>query len=110
MPAHTFRNMTIEDLEAVYFYVWYIAKNGGATITADKATQDAARSCAQSSDCIAALGETCDPTAKECVGRSCSADSECDVCQTCTGPAAGDAGTGTCVAPAAASMCLTNGL
>jgi hypothetical protein len=104
MPWQTFRNMTIDDLEAVYFYVRYIAQNGGPTITADKATQSAARYCTADTDCISALSEKCNMTNKECQGKSCTGDSECDACQTCNG-IVGDGGTGTCTAPANPSLC-----
>jgi hypothetical protein len=103
MPAAAFRNMGLDDLEAVYFYVRYVAQNGGTTITADKLTQDAARYCMQASDCIAALGESCNTATNECVGRTCKVDSDCDVCQTC------DA-TKKCIAPAMGATCLTQGL
>jgi hypothetical protein len=103
MPAATFRNMTIDDLEAVYFYVRYVSVNGQATITADKPTQDAARYCTAPADCITAIGETCNTATKECVGGPCANDSECGACQTCSPNA--DGGPGTRQAPADPSAC-----
>lgn len=100
MPASRYRNMVLEDLAAIYTYLRHVPSRTGAN---DKATQEATVSCAVNADCDTAAGETCDATAKECVGKACADDSECTVCQTCTG-------SNVCAAPAAASTCLTMGI
>jgi hypothetical protein len=114
MPWATFRNMELDDLASVYSFVRAVAQaSAGSQLTlADKATQDAARFCATSSDCNIAAGETCfvapndaGITTGECVGKTCAVDSDCDVCQTCSTTAPK-----VCVAPAAGSTCLTQGI
>jgi hypothetical protein len=102
MPWQHYKNMTIDDLEAVYTYVRTLAQGASITGANDKITQDAARYCTQTSDCIAAAGETCNMPTNECIGQQCSSDGQCDACQTCTA--------GHCAAPAANSTCLTQGL
>jgi hypothetical protein len=102
MPWFRFRQMTLNDLTAVYTYVSEIAANFPRTTTNDKATQGAAYYCAANADCDTANGETCNTTAHECIGRNCAADHECPACDTCTG--------GHCAAPASNSSCLTNGI
>jgi hypothetical protein len=95
MPWTEFRHMAVDDLEAIYTYLRYIAQNAPA-LTPDVETQSAARYCTTASNCNA--GESCNTATNECVGRSCSVDSDCDTCQTCTG--------GSCTAPDASSMCV----
>ncbi len=82
MPWPTFRNMQIEDLEAVYTYLKTV---GAAHPRPDKATRDAALYCTGDTDCVQALGETCDTTNHECINRTCAGDdTKCPVCQVCT--------------------------
>lgn len=98
MPYREYRNLTTEDLRAVYTYFKYIADRAPIVGANDKRTQRAARYCGGGGTCRP--GETCDPTTNECVGRPCNDDSECDACQTCTGGPPG-----TCTAPDPSSPC-----
>lgn len=99
-PMPDYKNLIDDDMIAIYTYLTAIPRRTG---TGDKATQDYARYCAMDSDCNMAGGETCNLTTKECVGKACTVDGDCDACQTC-GPLM------TCLAPLATSMCLTNGI
>ena len=102
MPWKAFRNMTEQDLAAVYTYV-RVAAGAGITGANDKATQDSARYCASAVDCNS--GETCSAATKECIGGACTTNKDCGACQTC------DVGaSNTCLAPAAGSTCLTGGI
>ncbi len=107
MPYREFRNLTTNDLMAVYTYFRWIADRKVITGPNDKRTQRAARYCGPSAipgapafTCLP--GETCDATTKECVGRDCGGDLECDACQTCS--------ESHCVAPAASSTCTVRGI
>jgi mono/diheme cytochrome c family protein len=101
MPWPHLRNMTLDDMEAVYTYLKTIALEAPFTGSADKPTQPAARYCASSTTCL--TGETCNTATNECVGGACTSDRDCGACQTC-------GSSSTCVAPDAASACLTAGL
>jgi hypothetical protein len=68
------------------------------TGAADLPRQDYARYCQSSSDCQA--GESCASATHECFGKACSADVDCDTCQTCVA--------GACAIPAADSACLAS--
>jgi hypothetical protein len=96
MPWTEFRHMGADDLQAIYFYLSYLAQNVPTTGAADVPTQDAARYCTTAANCNP--GESCNVPTNECVGRGCSIDADCDTCQTCT--------SNVCTAPAAASTCL----
>jgi hypothetical protein len=100
MPWAHFRNMGVDDLEALYTYLRWLAVNAPASTgdagSADLPTQDAARYCTADSNCN--TGETCNTATNECIGRACSVDSDCDTCQTCTSSA--------CAAPSATSPCV----
>lgn len=100
MPWAELRNMNLDNLEAIYTYMRYLAVNTPTTGAGDKATQLAARYCAASTDCLS--GETCNMASNECVGGACSNDSDCGTCQVCT--------TGACAAPLATSACIANGI
>jgi hypothetical protein len=104
MPYAQFRNLTTQDLEAVFTYFKYIATVRPTTGPGDKVTQQAARYCAASSDCKGA-GETCNTATSECIGGACASAADCGACQTCD-----VGGTNKCLAPAAASTCLTLGI
>jgi mono/diheme cytochrome c family protein len=82
MPADHFRNMSAEDLAAVYTYLSTLASDEPRTAANDKLTQSYARFCAMTSDCDTTAGETCAADG-ECVGKTCGGDSDCDACQTC---------------------------
>jgi hypothetical protein len=104
MPWDVLRNMTIEDLSALYTYVHVVATEEGRTDANDQVHQSPARFCMADTDCDMGAGETCNmdaTTGNECVGKNCSVDSDCDVCQTCEG---------TCTAPASDSACLAAAL
>src|SRR5207248_6583279 len=93
MPADHFRNMTVDDLVAVYTYMSILAQSEPRTGANDKQTQDYARYCTMDSDCDTANGESCDVANAQCIGKSCSSGSDCDACQTCDV-------TDTCISPA----------
>lgn len=102
MPWNVFRNMLGQDLFAVYSYMSRVPARTGA---ADKEIPDYARWCESDDEC--GDGQTCyyNPATggiNECVGKSCSTDSDCDVCQTCSGDV--------CVAPAEGNPCIADGL
>ncbi len=94
--------LVYSDLNALYTYLSMVPRRTGA---GDKATQDYARYCMTATDCNMAAGETCNATTKECVGRTCAVDSDCNTCQTCSGGA-----TPVCVAPMTGAACLTGGI
>jgi hypothetical protein len=99
MPWQYFRNMTAEDLEAVFVYLNGLPRRTGVN---DKMPQMPTMHCSGTLDC-AATGGTCDLTAQECVGMTCTVSGDCGACQTCTagacaGAVAGDGGAGDCVA------------
>jgi hypothetical protein len=95
MPWTEFRNMGVDDLEAIYTYMRYVAVNAPTVGASDQDAQLAARYCTAASNCNA--GETCNMATNECVGGPCTIDADCDTCQTCN--------TGVCTAPTANSMC-----
>ncbi len=100
MPWFRLKNMTPGDLLAVYTYLKWMATNDARTGANDKITQAAARYCTATSMCNP--GESCNTMTNECVGRVCAVNTDCDACQTCP--------SGTCVAPAATSMCPLAGI
>jgi hypothetical protein len=100
MPWHAFGNLVSEDLQAIYTYITNVPRRTGAN---DKATSFNAEWCASDSDCKWFPNEHCNTATSECVGASCGDDSDCTTCQTCSAQKA-------CVAPAADSTCLTQGL
>jgi hypothetical protein len=104
MPWQHFRNMTLDDLQAVYTYIKSVQQVLPRGTANDKATQPAAYYCAANSDCDAANAETCNTTAHECVGGNCVVDADCPACDLC------NVSTGHCTAPAASSTCLTGGI
>lgn len=79
----------------------YLANHTAATGAADKETQPPARYCTSNANCTGA-GETCNTATNECVGGSCSKNSDCGACQTCS--------QSVCVAPDASSTCTTRGI
>jgi hypothetical protein len=102
MPYDHFRNMTEDDLVALYTYLSVEATaeprvDVGPTIN-DKVTQGPAIWCDSTHACpTLPTGYTCHMDAtlgNECVGNSCQDDSECGACQHCTGTT-----TKTCTAP-----------
>ncbi len=101
MPWSEFRHMGLDDLEAIYTYLSWVAQKAPTTGAADVPNRDAARYCTTATMCNP--GETCNTTTNECVGRACAADTDCDTCQTCT---AVDGGSGVCAAPATNDLCV----
>lgn len=99
MPAATYANMTLQDLEALYTYITNVPARTGAN---DKKIQGIARFCGKDGDCNTAAGETCNVATKECVGKTCATKDDCDACQSCTATK--------CAAPAAGDACLTSGI
>jgi hypothetical protein len=83
------------DLKAIYTYVKGVPPVTGPN---DQPRQAYARFCSTAADCHA--GESCSAAANECVGKACTADVECDTCQTCNASA--------CAAPAADSACVAS--
>ncbi|WP_437712860.1 hypothetical protein WMF45_44480 [Sorangium sp. So ce448] len=96
MPWRLYKNMTQDDLEAIYTYITKVPRKTGA---ADKKTQAAAVYCASDADCGSS---TCNVDSLECVGSACAADSDCPACQTCT--------EGACAAPDPESTCTAQGI
>jgi hypothetical protein len=89
MPWTEFRNMGVDDLEAIFTYMNWLAMKGAVTGN-DILQQPPARWCATTNDCQPS--ESCASAAgdagvspNECYGGPCSADSDCGTCQTCTG-------------------------
>jgi len=112
MPWTEFRYMGLDDLEAVYTYMSWIAKSPQATTLNDVDHQSAARYCASTSDCLA--GESCNSgdaatSTNECYGGPCNTDADCDTCQTCSSDDGG-ATPGTCMPPAPSSLCVLTAL
>jgi hypothetical protein len=104
MPWTEFRNMGLDDLEAIYTYLSWIAQQAGTTVN-DVDQQGAARYCTSASDCFP--GESCNSgdsgtATNECYGGPCSTDADCGTCQTCS--------TGTCALPAPSSACMLSAL
>lgn len=84
MAYKTYRQLVLRDLEAIYTYLHHLATTADFSGPGvDKITLPAARYCTGNADCTA--GESCDTTAKECVGRACVTEDDCDVCQKCDG-------------------------
>lgn len=101
MPWQHYRDLTLDDLAAIYTYLDTVQTAQPAPLTGDTETQDASFYCAANTDCDQTAGETCDlvstdATYHECIGRTCDANVDCRVCQTCTGGPGG-----TCGAPLA---------
>jgi hypothetical protein len=106
MPWPEFRNMGLDDLEAIYTYLYTLANSPQATTVNDVEQQGSARYCAMDSDCF--QGETCNTATNECVGGPCNSNSDCGTCQSCSST---DGGAGTCAAPdPATSMCMLTAL
>jgi len=106
MPWFHLRNLTLDDVAALYTYLSFVWQDQPTALTADKATQPASYYCAATGDCQS--GETCDTnnasaTYHECIGRTCNVDADCPACQTCSGNG------GTCGASLDAS-CVSNGI
>ncbi len=95
MPWATFRNMTLDDLRAIYTYIRNVPGRTGAD---DAVRQGHAVFCASDDDCDQGAGETCAMETSECVGAECVSDSDCGACQTCTASV--------CTAPAEDNVCL----
>ena len=96
MPYTEFRNMGVDDLEAIYTYFRWIAQHAPTTGTSDVKAQLPARYCTSAATCNA--GETCNTATNECTGGPCSGDSDCGTCQTCV--------SSVCTAPAATAGCV----
>jgi hypothetical protein len=108
MPADHFRNLSEDDLEAIYTYMKVLAQDYDHTGQVDKATQDQARYCTSNAQCDATAGETCfiDTSSdkavnNQCVGKTCATDDDCNACQTCAA--------GHCQQPMATASCLKTG-
>lgn len=108
MPWTEFRFMGLDDLEAIYTYLSWIAKYGNITAN-DVDHQGAARYCmTASTDCFP--GESCNAATNECYGGPCNTDADCGTCQTCSSDDGG-ATPGTCVPPdPATSLCVQTAL
>ncbi len=106
MPWTEFKNMGLDDLEAVYTYLSTLAHSPQATTVNDVDQQPAARYCTSSSDCFP--GESCNSgdsgtATNECYGGGCTTDADCGTCQTCN--------TGSCALPdPTTSVCLQHAL
>jgi hypothetical protein len=92
MPWQTFRNMNLDDLQAVYVYMNNVATQYGKTSLtglADKVIPMPALYCDTSNACP--TGMTCSSTtaAGECLMNTCAKDTDCAACQTCATGAGG---------------------
>ncbi len=103
MPWGHLRDMTLDDLSAVYTYLHVLATDSPRTGSNDKATQMTAVYCTMDTDCTG-VGGTCNMATNECVGASCTIDADCPACQHCTATA--------CSAPdpTADAACLNDGI
>jgi hypothetical protein len=97
MPVDVFKNMTLDDLEAIYTYVTNIPRRTGA---GDKLTQDPAIYCDAMTPCP--NGYSCTMATNECAGNMCAGNGDCAACQVCN--------VGSCVAPMAGDPCTINGI
>jgi hypothetical protein len=91
MPWQHLRDLTVEDLEAIFAYLHAVQDQQPSPLTADKATQDASYYCTDNTPCDTVGGESCDlasasATFHECIGRSCTSNGDCRTCQTCDIP------------------------
>lgn len=99
MPTWALRNLTSQDLEAIYTYLRLVPRRAGAP---DKLTVGPVFACGSAADCKGSQ-PACNTTVGECEGGVCDAmTNPCGACQACTA--------NVCVAPAATSACLTSGL
>ncbi|MDC0707618.1 cytochrome C [Stigmatella sp. ncwal1] len=102
--AEAYAKMLDSDLQDIYFYLKSQARRTGA---ADKQPQPPTHFCTADTDC-ANFGGTCNMSStpgqgiNQCVGSTCTQDSECGACQTCTA--------GKCAAPEASSTCPMGGI
>lgn len=96
MPTWAVRNLTTQDLEAVFTYLRLVPRRTGA---GDKQTAGPVTACTSSMDCP--TPQQCNLAAGECEGP-CDTLTPCPACQTCVANA--------CVAPASTATCLTSGL
>nr|CAL58680.1 cytochrome P450 dependent monooxygenase [Sorangium cellulosum] len=96
MRWNAFRNMTRDDLEAIYAYITKAPRQTGAS---DKRTQEHVPACQADADCASG---SCNVEAHECVGTACAVDSDCPACQVCTSEK--------CASPPAESSCVTRGI
>jgi hypothetical protein len=92
MPVAHLKDLTLDDMEAVYTFVSNLHLKAPAT--GDKLTQPPARYCSSSVPC-AGSGETCNSATNECYGGACTTNAQCGACQTCTSGACA-LPTGTC--------------
>ncbi len=102
--------MGLDDLEAIYTYMSWVAQSNAAPTVNDVVHQGAARYCASATDCNQAAGESCNSATNECYGGPCSTDADCGTCQTCSSDDGG-ATPGTCVPPdPSTSLCVLTAL
>jgi hypothetical protein len=111
MPWPFFKNMNLDDLEAIYTYMNQVAlQYGKPTLTsaADKLIPNPARYCDKTTPCP--TGMDCSSTTAtpgECLNQTCTQATQatdCAVCQTCSAGGACMAETGMALA-----MCIQNG-
>jgi mono/diheme cytochrome c family protein len=95
MPWQFYKNMTGDDLQAVYLYLHTVGAEGGLSLAGDTVIPNPAIYCDSSNPCPA--GSTCGTATSECVAQaSCLTDLDCAVCQQCVGASpATDAGSTT---------------
>jgi hypothetical protein len=90
MPWTAFKNLTLNDLEAIYTYMRTVAKSySGAT---DKQIPDPAIYCDPSTPCPGTAHCSSTTAAGECLNQSCAQATviqDCAVCQTCSAPTGG---------------------
>jgi hypothetical protein len=86
MPWDKLRYMTLEDMQAVYTYMFQVATQYGSIHTPDRVIPDPARFCAPGTSCPS--GYACSSTTGpgECLNQTCTTGTvltACAVCQTC---------------------------
>lgn len=96
MPTWALRNLTTQDLEAVFTYLRLLPRRTGV---GDKQTVGPVTACTSTMDCKPP--QVCNVTAGECEG-ACDLLTPCPACQACVA--------NTCRAPASTSTCVTSGL
>jgi hypothetical protein len=109
MPWQFYRNMTGDDLQAIYVYLQAVGAGGGVAVAGDTVIPNPAVYCDSNNPC--ATGSTCSSATSECVADSCSTDLDCAVCQQCVAASPGvadggvaDAGTGSLTSRTCAAL------
>jgi hypothetical protein len=91
MPWQFYKNMTSDDLQAIYVYLSTVAAKGGLSLEGDAVIPAPAVYCSSDTPCPSS--STCNGATSECLAQgSCLTDLDCAVCQQCVGASPGTAG------------------